>query len=48
MESMSPDVIVISRVIFRPDQDPAGLHQRMRQIAVEYAKRMERGWDESG
>lgn len=47
MESMSPDVIVIPHVIVRPDQDPAGLYRRMRRIAVEYAKRMEWGWEES-
>ena len=45
---MAPDVIVIPHVIVRPAQNPGELYRDMHKIAVEYAKRMDWGWEESG
>jgi hypothetical protein len=46
MELMAPDVIVIPHVIVSVDSNPGELYRRMREIAVEYAKRMDWGWEE--
>jgi hypothetical protein len=40
-------VIVIPHVIVRPDKQPGELHRRLREIAVEYAKRMDWGWEDT-
>ncbi|MCX7427163.1 MAG: hypothetical protein NTW96_16245 [Planctomycetia bacterium] len=42
---MAPDVIVIPHVIVSVDSNPGELYRRMREIAVEYAKRMDWGWE---
>ena len=47
MELMAPDVIVVPHVIVRPDKQPGELYRRMRQIAVEYARRMDWGWEDT-
>ena len=44
MELMAPDVILVPHVVVRPDKRPGELYRRMREIAVEYAKRMDWGW----
>jgi len=46
MELMTPDVIVVPHVIVPPESNPGELYRRMREIAVEYAKRMDFGWDD--
>ena len=43
---MAPDVIVVPHVIVPPDKNPGELYRRMREIAVEYARRMDWGWEE--
>jgi len=47
MELMAPDVVVIPHVAVPPDKGPGELYRRMREIAVEYARRMEWGWEET-
>ena len=47
MELMTPDVIVIPHVIVRPDKHPGELYRRLREIAVEYARRMDWGWEDT-
>jgi hypothetical protein len=44
MELMTPDVIVIPVLTITTEDAPAELYRRMRQIAQEYAKRMDWGW----
>lgn len=48
MELMAPDVIVIPHVVVPLDKNPGELHRQMREIAVEYAKRMDWGWEDEG
>lgn len=45
MELMTPDVVVIPVLTVTTEDDPAELYRRMRQIAEEYAKRMDWGWE---
>jgi hypothetical protein len=45
MELMTPDVVVIPVLTVTTEDDPAELYRRMRQIAQEYAKRMDWGWE---
>ena len=47
MELMTPDVIVIPHVIVRPDKHPGELYRRLREVAVEYARRMDWGWEDT-
>jgi len=46
MELMAPDVIVVPHVSVSVQNDPAEVHRRLREIAEEYAKRMDWGWEE--
>ena len=45
MELMTPDVVVIPVLTVTTEDAPAELYRRMRQIAEEYAKRMDWGWE---
>jgi uroporphyrinogen-III decarboxylase len=45
MELMTPDVVVIPALTVTTKDAPAELYRRMRQIAQEYAKRMDWGWE---
>ena len=47
MELMTPDVIVVPHVIVPPGKNPGELYRRMREIAVEYARRMDWGWEDT-
>jgi hypothetical protein len=44
MELMAPDVIVVPHVSVPLDADPAELYRDLREIAEEYARRMDWGW----
>lgn len=45
MELMAPEVIVVPHVIISVNDNPREVYRRMREIAVEYAKRMDWGWE---
>jgi uroporphyrinogen-III decarboxylase len=45
MALMTPDVVVIPVLTVTTKDEPAELYRRMRQIAEEYAKRMDWGWE---
>ena len=45
MELMTPDVVVIPVLTVTTEDAPAELYRRMRQIAEEYAKRTDWGWE---
>ncbi len=42
----APDVVVVPHVIVPPDKNPGELHRRLHEIAIEYAKRMDWGWEQ--
>ena len=44
MELMAPDVIVVPVLTLRPEDKPEELCRQLRPIAVEYARRMNWGW----
>ncbi len=44
MELMAPDVIVVPHVSVSVQNDPSEVYRRLREIAEEYAKRMDWGW----
>lgn len=46
MELMAPDVIVVPHISVPLDSDPARLYGALREVADEYARRMDWGWDE--
>ena len=45
MELMAPDVVVIPVLTVTTEDEPAELCRRMREIAEEYARRMDWGWE---
>lgn len=45
MELMAPEVIVVPHVIISVNDNPREVYRRMREIAAEYAKRMDWGWE---
>jgi uroporphyrinogen-III decarboxylase len=45
MQLMAPDVIVVPVLTVAAEDDPEGLCSRLRPVAVEYARRMEWGWE---
>ncbi len=45
MEQMAPDVIVVPHLIVPLDREPGEVCRRMREIADEYARRMDWGWE---
>ncbi|MBN2295544.1 MAG: hypothetical protein JXM70_24150, partial [Pirellulales bacterium] len=45
MELMAPKVVVIPHVVLPLNKNPGELYRRMHTIAVEYAKRMDWGWE---
>jgi len=45
MEQMAPDVSVIPAVYLTTDDEPGEVYRQLREIADEYAKRMDWGWE---
>ncbi len=46
MELMAPDVVVVPHVIMSVRNNPREVYDRMREIATEYAQRMDWGWED--